>query len=135
MAPAGKAVRIAPLSMTTRHPVSFVSLTALLVLAPAVARAADDDIRLSTIGYLPDRSKVASVIGDAGSTFVLKRVSDDTPALTGNLSAAITDSDTSQQIRYADFLQLPNLERITSKSPTLDVRWRFQLLKTYFNSS
>ncbi len=78
-------------------------LASLLVLTPAFAHAADADIRLNTIGYLPARSKVASVVGDAGTTFTLKRVSDNAPVFTGNLSSSITDTDTNQSIRYADF--------------------------------
>ena len=75
----------------------------LAILVPAPARAADDDIRLSTIGYLPDRPKVASIIGTAGTGFAIKRVSDDSTVLSGDLSSAITDADTSQTVRYADF--------------------------------
>jgi len=89
-----------PRHCTSIHP---LLLTSLLMLVPVFAHAADNDIRLSTIGYLPDRSKVASVVGEAGSTFVLKRVSDDHAMLTADLSASITDADTNENIRYADF--------------------------------
>jgi endoglucanase len=81
-----------------------VALWALLItLSSSVAKAADDDIRLSTIGYLPDFPKLASVLGTAGSSFALKRASDDVTVLAGDLSAAVTDPDTNQSVRTADF--------------------------------
>ena len=106
MALTTKTIRIASFPMTTpRHCTSIhpLLLTSLLMLVPVFAHAADNDIRLSTIGYLPDRSKVASVVGEAGSTFVLKRVSDDHAMLTADLSASISDADTNESIPYADF--------------------------------
>jgi len=106
MAVTPKKAKISPQPMTTQpRPVCVNSIfvTSLLMLLPALARAADSDIHLSTIGYLPDRSKVATVLGDAGSAFALKRASDDSAVLTGDLSQNVADTDTSQNVRYADF--------------------------------
>src|SRR5512140_2101292 len=86
-----------------RHFRTVLRSAVLLLFSTSVAEAADDDIRLSTIGYLPDAPKVASVVGTAGSSFALRRTADDTAVLTGDLSAAVTDTDTNQSVRAADF--------------------------------
>jgi endoglucanase len=75
----------------------------LVAFSAPVTRAADDDIRLNTIGYLPDAPKVATIVGTAGSDFSLKRVGDDSAVLSGELSNAVTDPDTNQSVRKADF--------------------------------
>lgn len=64
--------------------------------------AADADIRYSTIGYLPDRAKLATVLG-GGSSFSLRRASDGSEALARELSAAQTDATTKESFRIADF--------------------------------
>ena len=71
-------------------------------LWPSVAGAADNDIRYSTIGYLPDRAKLATVLG-GGSTFSLRRAADASEVLVQQLGAAQTDATTSESFRIADF--------------------------------
>jgi len=89
----------------TAHPPSRGAIRWILLVAltAPLAKAADDDIRLSTIGYSPDVPKVATVLGAAGSSFALRRVSDDASVFTGELSGAVTDADTTQSVRMADF--------------------------------
>jgi endoglucanase len=69
---------------------------------PVVCRAADSDVRLSSIGYLPDRPKVASVIGGTGS-FALRRFGDDAVLFDGTLSDPAPDNATGDELRFADF--------------------------------
>lgn len=89
--------------MITRHCLRTLPWSLLVTLAPSLGSAADDDIRLSTIGYLPDRPKIASVVGSAGTTWNLRSTSDDSVVLTDSLSEAKSDADTAQSIRFADF--------------------------------
>lgn len=70
------------------------------------AHAADDDIRLATIGYLPDRPKVASVLGSTGTSFAVKLARDGAVKLDGTLSSSVSDPDTADQLRFADFSKL-----------------------------
>jgi endoglucanase len=72
------------------------------VLWAGLARAADDDVRLSSIGYLPDRAKVATVAG-GGTTFSLRRTQDGVSALSGDLGAAHSEAGTGESLRSADF--------------------------------
>jgi endoglucanase len=76
--------------------------TALTVLSPAVAKAADSDVKVSSIGYLPAHAKRASITAPATS-FSVKRDSDGQAVFNGTVSAAKTDPDTQQSIAVADF--------------------------------
>jgi endoglucanase len=69
------------------------------------AHAADSDVRVSSVGYLPARAKRASVTA-SGSSFTVKRAADDAVVFTGTLGAAAKDPDTSQTIATADFTKL-----------------------------
>lgn len=97
--------------VTTRHhrgvrmPIHIGCFCSVL-LGTTSARAADEDIRLATIGYLPERPKVASVVGAAGTSFSVKSSGDGALILEGTLSSSVTDPDTADQVRFADFSQL-----------------------------
>src|SRR5512137_1465725 len=82
------------------HLPAFLSLVALSW--SLAAEAADSDVKVSSIGYLPGRSKRASVTA-SGTQWKLVRDADGSVAASGNLSAAKSDPDTSQSIAVADF--------------------------------
>jgi endoglucanase len=75
---------------------------ALALLCPLVAQAADSDVKVSSIGYLPGRVKRASITASATS-FTIKRDADGSVAFTGTVGTAKNDPDTSQSIAIADF--------------------------------
>jgi endoglucanase len=79
-----------------------VLVFAIAVLCPLAADAADSDIRVSSIGYLPARVKRASIAA-AATQWTLVRDSDGGTAASGTFGAAKTDADTSQSISIADF--------------------------------
>jgi endoglucanase len=85
----------------------FAFLTALpcaLALA-AHASAADADIRLSSLGYLPLRAKLAAVVQPAAA-FSVVRDSDGAVVLTGPLTGPVNDADTGESVLTADFSAL-----------------------------
>lgn len=84
---------------------SYLLAPMFIVAFPALAQAADSDVKVSSVGYLPARVKRASVTA-TGTTFTVKRDADDSVAFSGNLSAAAKDPDTSQSIATADFTSL-----------------------------
>src|SRR5512145_3294401 len=86
-----------------RHGASCLSA---VLLSSVTVHAADDDIRLATIGYQPEGHKVASVLGSAGTSFTVKSSLDGSTAVTGTLSATQTDADSKDSVRYADFSSL-----------------------------
>jgi endoglucanase len=76
-----------------------------LVAAAPVARAADSDVRPSSIGYVTGRAKHVSVAGATGTTFVVRRAADDSQAFSGTLGAAVAD-DTGDMARVGDLTAL-----------------------------
>ena len=73
----------------------LVLVFAVTAFCPLPAGAADSDIRVSSIGYLPARVKRASIAA-AATQWTLVRDADGGTASSGTLSAAKTDVDTGQ---------------------------------------
>ena len=84
------------------RPAFPVLVSAFTVLCPVLAEAADSDVKVSSIGYLPSRVKRASVTA-AGTQFNLVRDADGTVAYSGSLGTAKTDPDTGERIAVAVF--------------------------------
>ena len=83
-------------------------LTTALALATAwsgFARAADSDVRVNSIGYLPARAKHISVAA-GGTTFAVRRASDDSTAFLGTLGTAAVDTATGDTVALGDFTLL-----------------------------
>jgi endoglucanase len=72
-----------------------------LLVAPCVS-AADSDVRVSSIGYLPLRAKRATVAGTA-STFSVIRDADGAVVLRGVPAGPLNDADTGETLMTADF--------------------------------
>ncbi len=81
----------------------LVSLCGLGVATHALA--ADTDIRLSSVGYLPLRAKRASVVV-AATTFTVVRDADGATVLSGALTGPVSDPDTGESVLTADFTSL-----------------------------
>lgn len=64
---------------------SLLSLAAVGTLANP-ARGADSDLRISSIGYVPDAAKRAAVLGVVEGSFVVRRAADDSEAFAGTIS-------------------------------------------------
>jgi endoglucanase len=73
-----------------------------LCLFARAAYADDSQIRVSSIGYLPERAKHASVLATA-SEFDVKRKSDGAVAMHGVLAGPVVDPDTGEMLMTADF--------------------------------
>lgn len=81
-----------------------LALTAwLTALALNSTAAADADIRLNSIGYLPERAKLASILSQDAETFSIRRAADSSVAYSGKLSQAKRNEDTEEAVRLADF--------------------------------
>ena len=64
--------------------------------------AQDHSIHLNSLGFLPQSSKKASVIGEAKS-FVIKSVSDKSVVYKGKISTSVFQKDVNQNVSVADF--------------------------------
>jgi endoglucanase len=82
----------------------LLALTAALSLftLPAPARAADTDVRVSSLGYLPLRAKRASIAG-APSAFRVVRDADGAVVFSGVPAPPVNDADTGESVATADF--------------------------------
>lgn len=80
---------------------SSVGLTLVAVL-PRLAVAANSDVRVSSVGYLPDRAKLATVAAPATS-FHLMREADGSVALDGTVTGPFVTPDTGTTVWLADF--------------------------------
>jgi len=75
---------------------------ALFAFGKYAALAQTQSINLNSLGFLPESSKKASIVGDTKS-FVVKRVSDQTKVFEGKLTAAVFQKDVNQSVAIADF--------------------------------
>ena len=95
---------------------ALVSL--LTVLAPLAVEAADSDVKVSSVGYLPGRVKRASITA-AATSFTVKRDADGSVVFTGTPAAAKTDVDTSQSIAVADFTSVTEIGKFYVEVPSV----------------
>jgi endoglucanase len=77
----------------------------LLAIFAGSTSAQKQSINLNSLGFLPESSKKASVIGEATS-FIVKRTSDQAVVFQGNLSDPVSQKDVNQSVRTADFSSL-----------------------------
>jgi endoglucanase len=69
------------------------------------ARAADSQIRLNTVGFLPDHDKRASIAARC-SEFTIVRAEDDTVVFRGQSNGPVHNEDTNEDLSTADFSTL-----------------------------
>jgi endoglucanase len=79
-------------------------LAASMLALARVARAADSDVRVNSIGYVTGHAKRVSVAAAADS-FVVRRAADDSAALTADLAAPIADAS-GDMVAIGDFSAL-----------------------------
>jgi endoglucanase len=109
------------------------------VAASGPAHALDSDIRLSSIGYLPDRAKVASVVVDAGglagTEFVVRPAAGGAPVLRSKLTAARKDADTGQSVKLADFSAVTDEGSYVLEVPGVGQTLPFRIAKDAYKRS
>src|SRR5947208_15904597 len=100
--------------------VSSWGVLALIVAAvPRGARAADSDVRVSSIGYPTARAKHVSVLGGAATSFAVRRSSDGSMAFEGTLAAPAADPGTNDMVAQGDFGALAETGRFYVDVPGL----------------
>jgi endoglucanase len=82
-------------------------IAACISACAAFLFAADSDIRVNSVGFLPSLNKKASVAVRGQSvytgTFTVNRADDDAAVFTGQLGSNVNNTDTRDTIRVADF--------------------------------
>jgi len=78
----------------------FVLIFALVAFGSSIAQ--NQSINLNSLGFLPESSKKATIVGEAKS-FVIKKASDQAKVFEGQLSAPVFQKDVNQNVAIADF--------------------------------
>jgi endoglucanase len=74
----------------------------ICLLCPGMTWSADSDIRLNSLGFLPQAQKLATIVSEC-SRFTIKRSTDDTVIFSGELTGPISQQDVNQKAWTADF--------------------------------
>ncbi len=85
----------------------FILMVGICFMPEILHAAVSNDVRVNSIGYKPALAKRATVMGDHGKVgWNIRRVSDDSVALSGRLEAATKTSDSDEMVQLADFSAL-----------------------------
>jgi len=79
---------------------SFALILICLAFGSSIAQT--QSIHLNSLGFLPESSKKASIVGDAKS-FVIKKTSDQAKVFEGQLTAPVFQKDVNQSVAIANF--------------------------------
>ena len=89
-------------------------------------------IKVDQVGYLPDAAKLAVVTG-AGTTFEVKRASDNVVVFKGTLGAASQAKDTGDSVQIADFTKLREAGTYYLDVPGVGRSWTFAIKRDVFS--
>jgi len=89
-------------------------------------------IKVDQVGYLPASAKLAMVTAQ-GSTFEVKRVSDNATVFKGELGPATKDADTGDSVQIADFSKLKEPGTYYLDVPGVGQSWTFSIRQDVFS--
>lgn len=96
--------------------------------------AADSDVRLNSLGFLPGHAKRATINGEC-STFKVYRVPGGTVAFSGTVSGPLTDAETGESnLRVADFSGLTAAGTYYLEAPGVGRSADFDIRNDVFNA-
>jgi endoglucanase len=94
--------------------------------------AADGDIRLNSLGYLPQMPKKASIISSC-SDFTVKAVGQTAPAFSGKATGPVHQDDVSQDVWTADFSALTTPGKYVLDVPGVGKSYEFEIGEKVYN--
>jgi endoglucanase len=80
----------------------FFLIFSLFAFGTSLVLAQTQSICINSLGFLPEASKKASIVGDVKS-FVIKKVSDQSIVFNGSVSPPVFQKDVNQTVSVADF--------------------------------
>jgi len=98
----------------------------VFIFQPVFAQKLAYDIRLNQIGFYPVGEKVAIILGEKNTTFLVKNISGKT-VFKGNLGAAVTNQYSGKISRIADFSALKKTGRYLIEVPSLGQSSTFEI--------
>ncbi len=106
--------------MSSRKLVSGIPLLFILSVASGA------NIRLNSLGYLPDMPKKATIITEC-SEFTVKKASDDSFIFAGKTSRSVHQDDVNQDVWIADFSQVQEKGKFYLDVPDVGKSYEFEI--------
>jgi endoglucanase len=111
-------------------------LAGTLWLLSTRGKAVDTDIRLNTVGAIPGRAKLASVLGAGeASAWTLRDAGSSQVVASGSLSPPRQDADTGQSLKTADFSAWDKPGRYVLEVPSVGSSAPFRIAADAFNDA
>ncbi|HEX7585755.1 MAG TPA: glycoside hydrolase family 9 protein, partial [Prolixibacteraceae bacterium] len=107
---------------------------ALFAVFSNSALAQDRSIHINSLGFLPQSSKKASVIGET-KTFVIKQVADQAIVYKGKVSAPVFQKDVNQNVSEADFSSFTKNGRYYLETPEGAKSTEFEISPKVYNQA
>ncbi len=108
--------------------------TTFLVLFFLFSTAFGQNIKLNSLGFLPDATKKASVISET-SAFVVKRISDQKVVFEGKFSEPVFQKDVNQNVKIADFSGVTQKGKYVVELPDGSKSVEFEIATTVYNQA
>lgn len=110
----------------------FLSFLLLCSYFPAISQT--QSIHLNSLGFLPQSSKKASIVGDSKS-FTVKKATDKTVVFNGNTSTAVSQKDLDQTVCIADFSNFSKPGKYYIETPEGVKSIEFEISNTAYNNA
>ena len=81
---------------------SLLIVSLFFALGYHIAKAQTQNVALNSLGFLPQQTKKASIVGESKS-FVIKKISDQSVVFKGEASKPVFQKDVNQSVSIADF--------------------------------
>ena len=105
---------------------NLVLKCALVMFVTSSAFAADEDIRLNSLGFLPDMPKKVSIAAQC-SEFTVTKASDNSIAFSGKVTGPTHQNDINQDVWIADFSEIVQPGKYYIEVPGVGKSYEFQI--------
>jgi endoglucanase len=110
----------------------FIVIIVVLLFSIDGAFAVDTDIRLNSLGFLPEMQKKATIIAEC-SEFMLKCASDDTTVYSGEVTGPFHQDDVNQDVWIADFSHFKEKGKFYLDVPGVGRSYDFEMGDSVYN--
>ena len=100
---------------------NLISTSALILILSSAVLAADSDIRLNSLGFLTNMPKKASICSEC-TDFIVKKASDNSIALSGEVTGPVHQNDINQDVWTADFSEIVQPSKYYIEVPDYEFR-------------
>jgi endoglucanase len=107
---------------------------ALFALGAASARAQNQSICINSLGFLPESTKKASIVGEVKS-FVIKKASDQSKVFEGTISGSVFQKDVNQTVSIADFSTFTKKGKYYLETPDGSKSIVFEISPSVYNQA